>query len=210
MTRIEADFIDCACDKKDCPVFTKCCYLPTELNHSIEGTVEILFVGQGGGSTERKLHRPFIGRSGKRLRALAVLARQRLNKHIGIAFSNTIRDNPLDNRVPTKDELEICLPYLYQDIKTLKSKGLLAVIPLGSAARNALLKDVKPKPITKERGTMYKLKNDVFGEVTVMPSYHPSYLIRNAPNLNPDKLGDLDKALLEDIIKAYNFGKLGD
>lgn len=102
--------------------------------------MDILFVGQGGGKEERREKRPFVGRAGKRLRQLVVYLRGKLNRQFGVAFSNTIRDNPEDNRPPDYDEFEYCLSYLYRDIAELKTKGLKCVIALGNPSKRALIK----------------------------------------------------------------------
>lgn len=199
--RIEPELIKCVCKNHDCPVFSKCCFLPTECNPDKEGNISILFVGQGGGSDERKRKRPFIGRAGKRLREQVLYMRKDLKKHVGVAFSNTIRDNPENNRVPTEEELRFCLEFLYRDIATLKKRGLGVVVPLGNAAKSSLIEG--SGAMSKAHGTLFTLKNEHFEEISVIPTYHPSYIIRNAPRFNPDKISKLDEIVLTDFFKAY-------
>src|SRR4030043_161918 len=98
---IDYELIKCPCKYKICPVYSKCCFLPTECHPDPQGNISLLFVGQGGGTDERKLGRPFVGRAGKRLRQQVLYVRKHLKKHVGVAFSNSIRDNPDGNRVPT-------------------------------------------------------------------------------------------------------------
>jgi DNA polymerase len=195
--------IDLICDKHICPVFKKCCYLPTEYFLSPEGKVDILFVGQGGGRDERREKRPFIGRAGKRLRQLVVYLRVKLNKQFGVAFSNTIRDNPEDNRPPDYDELEVCLPYLYRDIAELKTKGLKCVVALGNPSKRALIKDSLTS-MEKDHGKVYTVSNEVFGTISMMPTYHPSYLCRNHQVWHPEKPGEFEVKALVDIERALN------
>jgi uracil-DNA glycosylase family 4 len=201
MGKIEYFNIKCDCSKSECPVFNKCCFLPTECHPDPEGEISILFVGQGGGADERKKGRPFIGRAGQRLRNQIVSWRQSLRKHVGVAFSNTIRDNPDNNRVPTKEEFEYCLEYLYKDISTLKDKGLKVVVPLGNAAKKALLPN--SGSMGADHGTLFELKNKKFGEISVIPTYHPSYVIRNVPKFNAEKLSELDLTVIADMYTAY-------
>jgi len=201
MNHIDHELIKCDCTEKSCPVYSKCCFLPTEVHPNIEDQVELLFVGQGGGADERKHGRPFIGRSGKRLRQQILYARQKVKAHIGIAFSNTIRDNPNGNRVPTSDEYEFCMKYLYRDIAILMNRGLRVVILLGNASKSIVLP--KSKSMTLEHGKFFNFSHKIFGTILVMPTYHPSYIIRNAPIFNEKNISDYDKPVIEDIIRAY-------
>jgi uracil-DNA glycosylase family 4 len=195
--------IDVLCDRTNCPVFKKCCYLPTEYFLSPEGSVDILFVGQGGGKDERKKNRPFIGRAGIRLRQMIVYLRVKLNRQFGVAFSNTIRDNPEDNRPPDDDELDFCLPYLYRDIVELKAKGLKCVVPLGNASKRALIEESHTS-MDRDHGVLYKVSNEVFGAIMMIPTYHPSYLCRNHQVWHPNKPGEFEIEVLKDIERALN------
>ena len=195
----------CDCDKSACPVFDKCCFLPTECHPNIEGQIDILFVGQGGGADERKKLRPFIGRAGQRLRDQIVVMKKSLNSQVGVAFSNTIRDNPDGNRVPSQKELDYCLEYLYKDISLLMKKGLKVVIPLGNAAKKALLP--KSKSMGYDHGTLFSLKNDMFGEIAVIPTYHPSYVMRNVPKFDAEEPSEWDLKVITDMCKAYGAGE---
>jgi uracil-DNA glycosylase family 4 len=203
--RIEAEFLKCTCDREECPVFSRCCRLPTELAPSVDGSIQILFSGQGGGADERRKIQPFIGRAGKRLRRIVTHVRKKLNKHIGVAFSNTIRDNPEANRAPTSVEEDFCLPFLYGDIKTLKKRGLKVVMPLGNYAKKPLIRESN-KPISRDRENVYRVCNKIFGDVLMIPTFHPSYLIRNASTFYEHHPSDLDKMVIDDIVKAYRVG----
>ena len=206
MTKIDYYKMKCDCKKSECPVFNKCCYLPTECHPDKEGNIELLFVGQGGGADERKRGRPFIGRAGQRLRNQIVSMMKHLNRHVGVAFSNTIRDNPDGNRVPSQEELDFCLEYLYKDIFLLMKRGLKVVIPLGNAAKKALLPD--SGAMGGDHGTLFSLKKEKFGEIAVIPTYHPSYVMRNFPRFNGEKLSSLDHTVITDMCKAYWVGEI--
>jgi uracil-DNA glycosylase family 4 len=198
---IQPEFIKCACVENRCPVFSKCCFLPTECHPDPEGQISILFVGQGGGMDERKQRRPFIGRAGTRLRQQVLFVRKKLGKHIGVAFSNTIRDNPDGNRVPTPQEYKFCLKYLYQDINVLKDRGLGIVIPLGNASKSVFQPD--SGSMVTDHGRISNFSNEAFGHINIMATYHPSFVIRNAPKFNDPVLSEYDKIVIKDILKAY-------
>jgi uracil-DNA glycosylase family 4 len=189
------NYLKCVCDKNSCPVFNKCCFLPTECHFDKEGKIRVLFVGQGGGSDERKIGRPFIGKAGKRLRQQIILAMKRYGNIFGVAFSNIIRDNPENNRVPTKEELNFCLNFLYNDIDNLKKNGLQTVITLGKASTNALLDN--NNSISVDRG-----KKITFKDISIIPTYHPSYFNFQGINFTPEKLDEKEELVIKDILLA--------
>lgn len=195
--------LECNCENEACSVRFKCRFLPTEYYLSTKGTVDILFVGQGGGSFERKRGRPFIGPAGKRLRELILYVRRALNEHIGVALSNTIRDCPDQNRVPNNNELDWCLPHLYQDIVKLKEMGLKVIMPLGNVSKHALVPGCNPS-ISVDRGSVYYITHETFGKMPFIPTYHPSYLVRTSSiHFNPKSPSKYEMLVIEDIIKAY-------
>jgi len=198
---IEHELMKCNCIENSCPVFSKCCFLPTECHPDPEGKVSLLFIGQGGGSDERKQGRPFIGRAGTRLRQQVLYIRKKLGKHIGVAFSNSIRDNPDGNRVPTPQEYKYCLKHLYKDIAELKKRGLGMLIPLGNASKLVFMPG--SGSMLMDHGRITNFLNKAFGRINIMPTYHPSYVIRNAPKFNDKCLSEYDKIVLKDILKAY-------
>jgi uracil-DNA glycosylase family 4 len=202
---IEHELMKCTCIENSCPAFSRCCFLPTECHPDIEGKVSILFIGQGGGSDERKVGRPFIGRAGSRLRQQVLFIRKKLKKHIGVAFSNTIRDNPDGNRIPTPQEYKHCLKHLYKDIAELKKRGLGIIVLLGNASKSAFFPQSGAMVI--EHGKISNFSNEIFGHINAMSTYHPSYVMRTAPKFNDVCLSEYDKVVLKDILKAYEYCK---
>jgi DNA polymerase len=73
------------------------------------------------------------------------------------------------NRKPTPDEMKCCLPYLLEQIRIIRPKVIVA---LGATAVEGLFG--RTIGITKLRGHW-----QVFDGTPVMPTYHPSYLLRN-------------------------------
>jgi uracil-DNA glycosylase family 4 len=198
---IKHELMKCTCIENSCPAFSRCCFLPTECHPDPDGKVSILFVGQGGGSEERRQGRPFIGKEGSRLRQQVLFIRKKLKKHIGVAFSNTIRDNPDGARVPTLKEYEYCLKHLYKDIAALKKCGLGIVILLGNVSKSVIFPQSGSMVI--EHGRITNFSNEVFGHINAMSTYHPSYVMRTAPKFNDMCLSEYDKIVLKDILKAY-------
>jgi DNA polymerase len=105
-------------------------------------------------------------------------AGQLLDKMIGamglvperdVYVCNIIKCRPPGNRRPEPDEIATCIPYLHEQLALIRPKVIVA---LGNTAVGALLGT--KMGITKIRGEWKLYK----GTTLVMPTYHPSYLIR--------------------------------
>ncbi len=73
------------------------------------------------------------------------------------------------NRKPTPQEMQTCIPYLHEQIDLIRPRVIVA---LGGTAVEGLLG--KPVFITKLRGQWQTYRG-----IPLMPTYHPSYLLRN-------------------------------
>lgn len=127
---------------------------------------EIVFVGEAPGADEDEQGRPFVGRAGELLRRL-IRAMDYEPEEVYIA--NILKCRPPGNRDPLPEEVEQCFPYLAAQLKVIKPKVIVA---LGKHAAHTLL-GVKT-PITKLRGNWGR-----FQGIPLMPTFHPSYLLRN-------------------------------
>jgi DNA polymerase len=85
---------------------------------------------------------------------------------------NIVKCRPPGNRRPEPEEMATCIPYLHEQLALVQPRVIVA---LGNTAVAALL-DTKVG-ITKLRG-QWKLYG---GKILVMPTYHPSYLLRPSP-----------------------------
>lgn len=145
---------------------------------------KIFLIGEGPGYEEDKSGKAFVGRSGQLLDKILSACNFSREKHVYIG--NIVKCRPPDNRTPTTAEQATCLPYLEKQI------GLISppiIVCLGATALQALLgKNLK---ITKERGNWQIWLNKF-----VMPTYHPSALLRN-PNLKKDAWEDFKKIVLK-------------
>jgi uracil-DNA glycosylase family 4 len=134
-----------------------------------EGPVpcDLLFIGEAPGEVEDQTGRPFVGPAGKKLdEILASVGIERSQVYI----SNTVKCRPPNNRLPQKDEMETCRPYLEAQIYHLKPK---IIVTLGNAPTQLLL-DTQ-EGITTLRGKFVPWR----GGIEVFPMFHPSYLLRN-------------------------------
>ena len=152
-----------------------------------EGNVsaDIMFVGEAPGSNEDSTGKPFIGRSGELLTKMIenVLLIDRKDVYI----TNIVKCRPRDNAEPTPTEAHTCQPYLLKQIELIQPKFIVA---LGATAYHYLSGD--ETNISKVRGTIHKQDG-----YTLIPTYHPSYLLRN-PSAKKDVFEDLK--MLKDLI----------
>jgi DNA polymerase len=137
---------------------------------------DLIFVGEGPGSNEDRLGRPFVGKAGhlldKMLKAIDLTRDE-------IYITNIVKCRPPGNRNPEESEIEKCLPYLRWQVKIIKPK---IIVSLGSISAKVLInEDMK---ITKDRGRIFTK-----GKIKFIPSLHPAYLLRN-PNAKKDSWED--------------------
>jgi len=128
---------------------------------------KIMFIGEGPGAEEDKTGRPFVGRAGKLLTKIILNVLELTREDVYIA--NIVKCRPPNNRVPTIEEAETCKMYLLKQIDIINPEILVC---LGKTAFMYLMKiDL---PISKVRGQIFEFK-----EKKVIPTFHPSYLLRN-------------------------------
>jgi len=148
-----------------------------------EGNIdaEIMLIGEASGEMEDEQGVPFCGRSGILLnKILKKVGLERKN----IFISNIVHCRPPNNRNPTWEEIRICLPYLWRQIKTIMPKMILT---LGSIPTRAIMDD-KVLSITKERGIIqdiyFRNEKDEILKIKILPTFHPAYLLRNGSEKN--------------------------
>jgi DNA polymerase len=130
---------------------------------------DLMLIGEAPGADEDEQGLPFVGRAGQLL--TQILASVGIKRPDDIYIANTVKCRPPENRAPLAAEQEACWPYLEAQIHFVKPKIILLA---GSPAIKAVLKT--DEPITKIRGTWLKYPGT---EISVMPIFHPAYLLRN-------------------------------
>lgn len=130
---------------------------------------DLMLIGEGPGAEEDIQGKPFVGRAGQLL--TQILASVEIKRPDDIYIANTVKCRPPENRAPFEDEQAACAPYLEAQIKYIKPK---IIILAGSPAVKDVLK--ADEPITKIRGKWFKLPGT---EISVMPIFHPAFLLRN-------------------------------
>ncbi|HXO98403.1 MAG TPA: uracil-DNA glycosylase [Chthoniobacterales bacterium] len=133
---------------------------------------ELMFVGEAPGADEDLQGEPFVGRAGELLtRIIQTMGFSRQEVYI----ANVLKCRPdmppgkSGNRPPTAEEMATCLPYLREQIELIEPKLMVA---LGGVAMRGLLG--VDQPMKSLRGRWHQ-----FAGIPVMPTFHPSYLLRN-------------------------------
>jgi DNA polymerase len=185
----------------------KCPNLATSRQSVVFGVGNIdsslMFVGEAPGADEDEQGEPFVGKAGQLLtKIIEAMALKRGDVYI----ANILKCRPdtpgqaAGNRKPTSDEMTTCIPYLHEQIDLIKPKVLVA---LGGTAVEGLLG--KTIGITKLRGTWQTYRG-----IPLMPTYHPSYLLRNQAPLEKrrvweDMLQVMEKLALPITERQRNF-----
>lgn len=130
---------------------------------------DILFIGEGPGEDEDKQGLAFVGRAGQMLTRL--ITRMGYTR-AEVFIANIVKCRPPNNRKPLPAEMNACRPYLEQQISVLKPK---VIVLLGASAFEGLIPPESPGlTISKVRGKWLEYQG-----LPAMPTFHPSYLLRN-------------------------------
>lgn len=129
----------------------------------------LVFVGEAPGADEDAQGEPFVGDAGKMLNRI-ITAMELKREEVYIC--NVVKSRPPQNRPPEPDEVVACMPFLLRQLASIKPEVIVA---LGSSAAQALLQT--KVPISKLRGKFHD-----FHGIPLMPTYHPSYLLRTGGN----------------------------
>lgn len=158
------------------------CPLHGQRTQAVFGTgnpfAEIMVIGEGPGEEEDRQGLPFVGKSGQLLDKILEAAGFSRNENVYIA--NIVKCRPPGNREPEPEERAACLPWLMEQIDLIQPN---LIILLGSTALKGLI-DPEGK-ITRVRGTWIQ-----WNDIWVMPTYHPSALLRN-PELKKEVWEDM-------------------
>jgi uracil-DNA glycosylase len=126
----------------------------------------LVFVGEAPGHEEDVQGEPFVGAAGQLLnRIIAAIGLTREQTYI----LNVIKCRPPQNRNPQPDEIAACWPILQAQLACLRPRIICA---LGTFAAQTLLQT--EERISRLRGRFHRL-----GDIQVMPTYHPAFLLRN-------------------------------
>jgi uracil-DNA glycosylase family 4 len=142
---------------------------------------ELVFVGEGPGRDEDEQGEPFVGRAGKLLtQMIEAMGLRREDVYI----CNVVKCRPPENRLPEKDEIATCSPFLLRQLAVIEPKVICC---LGSCAAQTLLRTTQG--ISRFRGVWFDFRG-----AKLIATYHPAYLLRN-PNAKGEVWKDLQKVM---------------
>jgi uracil-DNA glycosylase len=132
----------------------------------------LMFVGEAPGADEDARGEPFVGAAGHVL--TRIIKAMELSRD-SVYIANILKcrpDTPAQssgNRKPTHEEMQTCLPYLLEQVRLVQPQVIVA---LGATAMEGLFG--KPTAISRARGRWHQYEG-----ISVMPTYHPAYLLHN-------------------------------
>ena len=142
---------------------------------------ELVFVGEGPGRDEDEQGEPFVGRAGKLLtQMIEAMGLRRADVYI----CNVVKCRPPENRLPEKDEIATCSPFLYRQLSVIGPKVICC---LGACSAQTLLNT--NQGISRYRGEWFDYRGS-----KLIATYHPAYLLRN-PNAKGEVWRDLQKVM---------------
>src|SRR5277367_2745818 len=142
---------------------------------------DLVFVGEGPGHDEDIQGLPFVGRAGKLLtQMIEAMGLQRKDVYI----CNVVKCRPPENRMPERDEIAACSPFLIRQIDAIHPK---VIVCLGATAAQMLLNT--NRSISAFRGEWLEYRG-----TRLLATYHPAYLLRN-PAAKSEVWKDLQKVM---------------
>ncbi len=147
------------------------CGLARTRNNVVPGmgvqTPDVLVIGEGPGHDEDMQGLPFVGKAGILLdRMLAAIG---LDRKTNCYIANIVKCRPPENRNPLPDEQSACFSFLETQIHILKPKMILC---MGKIAIEKITG--QSISINAQHGEFFD-----YNGIPVMPTYHPSALLRN-------------------------------
>jgi len=146
------------------------CPLSTGRKNAVPGEgdfrARLMFVGEGPGAEEDIQGRPFVGRAGQLLTKIIEAMKLRRDE---VYITNVVKCRPPNNRTPLRQEIGKCKPYLLAQIEAIQPE---VIVTLGKVATDFFVPSAAGMSLL--RGSFHE-----YGKIQVMPTFHPSYLVRN-------------------------------
>ena len=134
---------------------------------------ELMFVGEAPGDAEDREGRPFLGAAGEKLdemiKAMGLSREQ-------VYIASILKSRTPDNRTPMPEEVAACGPFLMEQILAVQPK---VIVTLGGPAAKWICGT--DAGISRIRGTWQQWTPPAGADcpvIPVMPTYHPSYVLR--------------------------------
>lgn len=165
-----------------------CPFLHTEPFHKVFGegnsSATLMLIGEAPGAEEDRVKRPFVGRSGKLLDSM--LLRCGLTRN-DVFITNIVKCRPPNNRTPLPEEItDATKSLLRKEIELIKPR---VICTLGAVATRLFMPHHDTLSRIRGKAIFFKQRN-----LTLIPTYHPAYILRN-PSALPAVLADFQHAL---------------
>ncbi len=121
----------------------------------------VMIIGEAPGKNEDAQGEPFVGAAGKYLDELLGVAGLMRNE---VFIANVLKCRPPGNRDPRPEEIELCVPFLREQVRTIDPEF---IVTLGNFSTKFILKT--ELGITRLRGTLQRA-----GRFKVFPIFHPA------------------------------------
>lgn len=171
------------------------CKLANTRKNLVFGTgnpqARLVFVGEGPGADEDAKGEPFVGAAGQVLNRL--IANMGLKRE-DVYICNVVKCRPPGNRDPEPDEVTACSPVLLRQLQSVNPEVIVA---LGKPAAQTLLE-------TKDAISRLRGKFRDFHGIPLMPTYHPSYLLRKQGEGSTDAFWEV----WDDMVQVLRLLKL--
>jgi uracil-DNA glycosylase family 4 len=162
-------------------------------------SARLMFIGEGPGRTEDETGRPFVGRAGELL--TRIIESGMGLKRSDVYIANVVKCRPTvdqlgqRDRPPDPEETAACSLFLLRQIELISPE---VIVTLGNPSTRFLLNT--QQGITKLRGHWADFRG-----IPVMPTYHPSYVLRNGGEKSPlrrDVWEDIQKVMVKLRLKS--------
>ena len=187
---------------KDAKACARCRELGTLREQIVFATgnpmADLMFVGEAPGAEEEKQRKPFVGPAGRKLdQIIGAMGLKRDDVYI----SNIVKFRPkkgdgrmqgTSNRKPDTAEMEASVQYIRREIEVVRPK---AIVALGGTAAEGLL---------EVAGSVSSMRDKIhdFHGIPVVVTYHPSFLLRQEGDGDPQKIMAVKRRAWEDALKA--------
>ncbi|MGF1482798.1 MAG: uracil-DNA glycosylase [Opitutales bacterium] len=154
---------------------------------------DIFFCGEAPGQEEEIRGEPFVGPAGQLLtKIIGAMGLSREAVYIGNIMNwRPETGKAFGNRPPTAVEMAYCLPYIRAQLAIVQPKLIVA---LGNTAVSGFLGEDPSRTMGKVRGTVLD-----FEGTPLVPTYHPSYLLRNQSNTEKRKVWEDMLIVMEQV-----------
>lgn len=159
-------------------------------------STDLMLIGEAPGAEEDEQGVAFVGKAGQLLTKIleaATISRD------DIFITNVVKCRPPQNRNPSTDEVIACNKFLEAQIAIISPK---IIVTLGNVPTRWFLKT--SEGITSLRGRWFDWRG-----ISLMPLYHPSYLLRNQSRAKGSPK-DLTWNDIKEVKSRWDKVKLGD